>query len=87
MSSEELRVLSKAMQDPDNWVVQVTYTDSKGKKTNRVVSPIRFVESDKVLALCLAREEPRLLKLEKCSDLRLVRADSVLMPVALSELN
>jgi predicted DNA-binding transcriptional regulator YafY len=86
VTSEELRCWSKGMQDPDHWVLRLTYQDAKGAKTNRIVSPIRFVGSDKVLALCLAREEPRLLKLDKCSSLVLVKAETVLMPVALTEL-
>ena len=80
MDSSEKRDLLFAMRDPDTWVVRLQYKDSKGVVTIRVVSPVR-IEDDAVLALCLAREECRLFKLEQVSQVELVRSSDVLMPV------
>ena len=37
----------------------------------RVVSPIRFLGRDYFLGLCLSREEPRQLYLERCQNVQL----------------
>ena len=43
------------MHQSDDLVVTFEYTDAKGAVTHRVVSPIRFLGQDRVLALCLSR--------------------------------
>ena len=73
--------IRRAMGDPDGLVLTFEYTDKKGNQTRRVVSPIRFVTSGRFLALCLAREEPRMFQLERMSNVRLKRACEFLMPV------
>ena len=77
------RILYQAMNRPDDLVVQLDYTDSKGIATRRVVSPIRFLSQDRFLALCLCREEPRQFYLNRCRNLRLKPACEVLMPVGM----
>ena len=72
----------KALRDPDNWVIRLRYKASAGVTTIRTVSPYRIYD-DSILVLCLAREECRLLKLDRCSDIELVPAADVLMPVAI----
>lgn len=69
-----------ALRDPDRWVVRLRYVDSKGVTTVRVVSPIRL-EGDSVMVLCLAREECRRLIMARISNVELVAACDVLMPV------
>ena len=81
-----MNLLLDAMRDPDRWVVRIRYTDSKGKVTIRVVSPICLIK-DSILVLCLAREEPRRLKVNQISDVELVAASDVLMPVPIVTLN
>lgn len=81
---QDTRLWKQAMVDSDNWVVRVRYMDSKSQTTIRLVSPIRWVGRDKVLVMCLGRTEPRLLKLDRCSDLELVPASDVLMPMPIS---
>ncbi len=71
------------MAAPDDLVVEMQYADSKGNVTHRTVSPIRFVGSDRVLALCLCREEPRQFYLDRCENVRLLRAAEVLMPISI----
>lgn len=73
----------KAMQDYDNLVVEFDYCDSKGEKSRRVVSPIRFLGGDRFLALCLSREEPRQFRMTRCQNLELKGAHNYLMPVAM----
>lgn len=75
------RLLLKAMSHSDRFVVALDYTDSKGERTHRVVSPIRFLKEDRFLALCLCREEPRQFHLQRCSNLSLQPAEDVLMPM------
>lgn len=73
--------LRRAMFDSETFVVEMVYVDSKGKRTRRVISPIRFVGQDRVLALCLCREEPRQFYLSRCESVRLIPAAEVIMPV------
>jgi predicted DNA-binding transcriptional regulator YafY len=76
-------ILRRAMMDSDTFVVEMTYLDSKGNRTRRIVSPIRFVGRDRFLALCLCREEPRQFYLSRCDDVRLIPAAEVIMPMPL----
>lgn len=75
------QILRRAMQQPDDLVVLLDYTDSKGNESRRVVSPIRFLARDRFLALCLCREEPRQFHLERCRNVRLGQASDVMMPM------
>ncbi|MEO9933874.1 transcriptional regulator [Rhodopirellula bahusiensis] len=81
------KVLRTAMADSDRFAVQLDYVDSKGKRTRRTVSPIRFAASDRFLGLCLCREEPRQFHLSRCSNFQLLDADDVIMPVEMVELD
>ena len=73
--------LRRAMQQPDDLVILLDYTDSKGVESRRVVSPIRFLSQDRFLALCLCREEPRQFYLDRCHNVRLGQAAEFMMPV------
>ena len=53
------RILRRAMQDSDRYVIEMDYADAKGNRTHRFVSPIRFMGSYRFLGLCLCREQPR----------------------------
>ena len=74
-------VLRRAMLDSETFVVEMVYSDSKGNLTRRIVSPIRFVGSDRFLGLCLCREEPRQFYLSRCDEVRLIPAAEVIMPM------
>ncbi len=76
--------LIKAMQNSDDLVVQFNYLDSKGKATRRVVSPIRFLGTDRFLGLCLSREEPRQFYLQRCDNIQLNQAADYVMPVPMA---
>jgi hypothetical protein len=57
-------------------------SDQWGDKTKRVVSPIRWMDNGNAfLALCLGREEPRRFELKRCSEVKLIDSDTVLMPM------
>lgn len=73
--------LRKAMQRPDDIVVELEYVDSKGVRTTRVVSPIRFMGTSRFLGMCLCRCEPRQFSLSRCSNITLRRAADYVMPV------
>ena len=77
------QMLHRAMHSPDQFAIELDYADSKGNQTHRTVSPIRFVGSDRFLALCLVREEPRQFCLKRCKNLKLVDAADILMPSAM----
>lgn len=79
------QIISRAMRQADDLVLVFDYRDSKGIVTRRVVSPVRFLVSDRFLALCLSREEPRQFYLERCSNLRLDWAANFVMPVPVVE--
>jgi predicted DNA-binding transcriptional regulator YafY len=78
------QLIHTAMQQSDDLVVVFDYVDARGASTRRVASPIRFMGTDRFLALCLCREEPRQFALEKCRNLRLELAANYLMPVAIA---
>lgn len=72
-----------SIQRGDDFVIVFRYRDAKGAVTNRVVSPIRLLGSDRFLGLCLSREQPRQFYLERCEDLQLKPAWDFVMPVAI----
>lgn len=74
-------ILRRAMHQPERWVVVFEYQDAQGAHTQRVVSPIRFLASDRFLALCLCREEPRQFHLDRCRNIQLRQAAEYMMPV------
>lgn len=76
-------LMCQAMSNPDEFVVEMSYRDSRGQTSRRVISPIRWLSSDRLLALCLCREEPRQFYWSRCSELRLAKASDFLMPVPL----
>lgn len=77
------KMITKAMGRPDDLVIALEYVDAKGHRTERVISPIRFMGGSRFLALCLCRCEPRQFELQRCSNIRLKRADQYVMPVAM----
>ena len=81
MDRYQLARIHQAMRASDDFVVRLVYRDRTGTVTQRIVSPIRFLDSKTMLALCLCRESPRQFELERCSHVELVHAYDVLMPV------
>ena len=75
------QAIRTAMIDSDTFVVEMVYSDAEGNRTRRVVSPIRFVGSDRFLGLCLCREQPRQFYMSRCEDVRLIPAAEVIMPM------
>lgn len=86
MTNIEQSKLTKALRDPDHFVLRITYKDRAGAITERMVSPIRMVDSRTMLALCLCRESPRRFDLDRCSGLELVESHDVLMPCPIKTL-
>lgn len=77
--------LDEAMNDPDSWVIRCHYTDRNGKETLRVISPVRWIDAKRILALCLCREEPRHFETARMRHVELVPAESVMMPEPIVE--
>lgn len=77
------QLIQKSIQNSDDLVVEFQYRDSKGQLTKRVVSPIRFLDSNRFLGLCLSREQPRQFYLDRCDHLKLKPAWDYVMPVAI----
>ncbi len=78
------QTIQKSMQQYDDYVIEFEYKDSKGQRTRRIVSPIRFIGGNRFLALCLSREEPRQFNMERCGNVQLKPAWDYVMPVAMS---
>jgi predicted DNA-binding transcriptional regulator YafY len=76
-------LMRRVMQQSDDLVLVIDYRGKDGSVTRRVVSPIRFVAEDRILALCLSREEPRQFYLDRCSNVRVDLANNYVMPVEL----
>lgn len=81
-----MAMVQKAMVAPDDFVLRMVYRDRSGTVTERMVSPIRFLDSRSMLALCLCRENPRRFELERCSSIEVVDANDVLMPVEIKQI-
>ena len=79
-------LVNQALMMSDDWVVEFCYCDSKGNDSIRVASPYSFLGSDRFLALCLSREEPRQFHLSRCSDMVIRPAHDYVMPVPIREL-
>lgn len=79
------RMLKQAMADSDNFVIEMEYDDAKGRRTKRIVSPIRFMGSYRFLGLCLCREQPRQFQLARCRNIRLIPAHQVSMPMPIQQ--
>lgn len=75
------QLIQRAMHQSDDCVIVFDYRDAAGVTTRRVASPIRFLGSDRFLALCLCRAEPRSFTVARCCNMRLERAADFLMPV------
>ncbi len=74
-------LLHKAMAAPESLVIRTMYVDDEGVITKRYISPIRIIDKEHLLALCLCREEPRSFVLNRLIGVELVSADDVLMPM------
>ncbi len=73
------------MLHPNELVVEMTYTDSNGIWTRRVVRPIRN-GGKKFLALCLCRERPQWFLFCNCEAVHLKLASDYVMPVPIIDL-
>lgn len=78
------QLIQQSINSHDDLVVEFRYRDAKGNATRRVVSPIRFLGSNRFLGLCLSRQEPRQFYLERCDELQLKPAWDYVMPVAIA---
>lgn len=86
VNRQQMAMVQKAMVAPDDFVLRMVYRDRAGTITERMVSPIRFLDARSMLALCLCRENPRRFELERCSSIEVVDANDVLMPVEIKQL-
>ena len=66
--------------DPERWVKAIRYEDRWSLADERIVSPIRFIARDAVLALCLGRESPRRFSFDGIKEVRLMAAHEAVMP-------
>lgn len=78
-------MLQCVMQQSDDLVVVFDYCDCHGRVTRRVVSPIRFLDGDRFLGLCLSREAPRQFYRERCRNMQIAPASNFVMPVPLCD--
>ncbi|WP_254513042.1 WYL domain-containing protein [Anatilimnocola floriformis] len=74
-------LINRALRQADELVLVFNYMDSKGVVSRRVVSPVRMIKGERLMALCLSREEPRQFHLKRCSQMRLEWASNFVMPV------
>ncbi len=88
MTNQDRFKILRAMRDPDRWVIRMEYQDEKNIRTRRVISPIRFTNAARthLLALCLARESPRVFFVNKIGPLTLEPAANFVMPFPIQEI-
>ena len=78
-------LIQRAIRHSDELVLVFDYRDAKGAVTRRVVSPVRLIKGERLLALCLSREEPRQFYLNRCENIHLDWAANFVMPVPMVE--
>ncbi|EMI20515.1 hypothetical protein RMSM_02547 [Rhodopirellula maiorica SM1] len=71
--------VSKAMRDPDRWVIRITYRDADGVVTDRRVSPTRWKNDYLFRALCTGRGDHRQFDIRRIESIKLDNAADVLM--------
>lgn len=76
-----------ATHHPDRYVLRIIYRDDAGRRSRRVISPVKMVGRNVLRALCLAREECRQFHLSRIEDVELIAANEVQMPVTLEMLD
>ena len=74
-------LIEAVMNASDDLVAVIAYRDEWGRETERVVSPIRFLDGGRFLALCLCRQQTRTFYLGRCMRIRVSLAADVLAPV------
>ena len=79
MTETETRNMRRAAADPDQYAVELTYTDTAGQTTQRQCSPIRR-SSAGWLVMCFASGEPRLLSHSRIQAVKLLKAEDCLIP-------
>ncbi|GAA5510073.1 hypothetical protein [Novipirellula caenicola] len=72
--------ISRAMRDPDRWVIRITYRDVNGVATIRRVSPTRWQNDYLFRALCTGRGDHRQFDVRRIESVELDNAADVLMP-------
>jgi len=76
-------IINTAMRDSDQWAVRFIYQDRDGFRTIRHVSPTSWKNNECFRGLCLSRQDYRLFKLKQLSNLELVLAIDLVMPIAI----
>lgn len=77
--------IQRTMDNPDDFVLEIEYLDQKNKITRRTISPTSWLSGKKTFrALCLGREALRTFIVSRIQALRVVDANDVLAPVAIS---
>lgn len=74
-------IIALIMEASDDLVAVIKYRDEWGRVTERIVSPVRFLDGGRFLALCLGRQQNRTFYLGRCISIRAGVAADVLAPV------
>lgn len=78
-------IIAAVMEASDDLVAVISYRDEWGRVTERIVSPVRFLDGGRFLALCLCRQENRTFYLGRCQSIRVSAAADVLAPVTIKK--
>lgn len=80
-------MIASVMQASDDLVAVIQYRDQWGRVTERVVSPIKWLDAGRFLALCLGREYPRTFYLGRCIDIKVGLASEYMAGEEIRRLN
>lgn len=75
--------INSAMCNQERLVLLIRYKSVKGEVTERVVSPVRWLNRLAFTALCLGREGCRTFRIDRCQSAEIKQASDCLMPVAI----
>lgn len=84
--SDKSKLLLIAYNSPETFVAQITYLAADGTVTDRAVSPICYLDNERLRVYCLGREAIRTLKLACILRVRLKLSADVLCPEAIADL-
>lgn len=67
----KLAMVRRAIAQSDDLVLHFYYIDSKGHKTERIVSLYRVIGNSRFVGFCLKREDARQFDLSRCCELKI----------------
>lgn len=86
IASKHWGLLQIALQEPQIFVAHIRYLAEDGSLSERTVSPLKLLTTDRIMVYCLGREAIRTLRLSRILTVRLRLSLDVLPPEGVKKL-